>query len=142
MEGDTIRSSGGHTLIDLWIDGAMREIVITREAIAAAAGADRAAAMGDEDRCDFIRTRMALVLSAARTAVAGGGRDLHRVMLKAACLVDPSLGADGERRRAERRGNERRRASATAPARSGGERRRAERRRNERRGTNSLDAPV
>lgn len=142
MEGDTIRGSGGNTLIDLWIDGAMRQIVITREAVAAAAGAERAAAMSEGERCDFIRTRMALVQAAARGAVAEGGRDLGRITLKAACLVDPSLGPGGERRRADRRVAGGRDKTAPGPVATDGERRRAERRRGERRGTTPFDPPV
>lgn len=142
MEGDTIRTSGTSTLVDLWVEGAMREIVITGEAIAAAAGAERSAAMDEQQRCEFVRARLGLVQMAARTAIEEAGGHVSRVTLKAACLVDPSLGSGGERRRSERRGNERRKPAGAAASPKSGERRRSDRRRGDRRGTHPANAPV
>ncbi|MEO6432677.1 MAG: hypothetical protein ABIO29_01700 [Sphingomicrobium sp.] len=142
MEGDNIRTGGGNTLVDLWVEGGVRELAISNEAVAAAVGAPRAAAMSDDERCEFVRTRLALVQSAARTALAEGDRDLVRITLKAACLVDPSLGSGGERRSDERRSDERRTGTAPGTKPSTGDRRRADRRRGERRGTTEADPPV
>lgn len=143
MEGDTIRTSGTATLIDLWVEGQMRELVVTREAIAAAVGAERAAAMSEAERCEFVRTRLSLIQDAARTAAREGGEGLTRITLAAACLVDPSLGSGGERRRSARRATDRRKAAASAKDLPFGERRRTDRRRGgDRRGTLSPDAPA
>ena len=143
MEGDTIRTSGTATLIDLWVEGRMRQLVVTREAIAAALGTERAAAMSEAERCEFVRTRLPLIQDAARTAAREGGEGLTRIALAAACLVDPSLGAGGERRRSARRSGDRRKEIAPGKEPPFGERRRADRRRGgDRRGTLSSDAPA
>lgn len=142
MEGDKIRTSGTSTLVDIWVEGRMREILITFEALAAAAGAERAAAMSEDQRCEFVRSRLGAVQGAARTAIAEGGGEQGRITLKAACLVDPSLGSGGERRRADRRNADRRDLASLAGKLPAGERRRRDRRRGDRRGTLTTETPA
>lgn len=143
MEGDTIRTSGTATLIDLWVEGKMRQLVVTREAIAAAVGAERAATMSEAERCEFVRTRLPLIQEAARTAAREGGEGLTRITLAAACLVEPSLGSGGERRSSARRSGDRRKAASSGRRLPFGDRRRTDRRRGaDRRGTLSPDAPA
>ena len=68
METDSIRTSGENTLVDIWIDGKMRSISVSGEAIAAflRLTPDRATALGDEDRREFVRTHLDLVVNMAR----------------------------------------------------------------------------
>ena len=61
MENDSIRSSGTDTLIDLWIDGKIRSICVTQEAIGAFLGFENATGMSDRDRCEFVRAHLPLV---------------------------------------------------------------------------------
>ena len=41
MENDSIRSVGSDTLVDIWIDGKMRSLSVSLEAIGAFLGFDR-----------------------------------------------------------------------------------------------------
>lgn len=141
MEGDTIRTSGSDTLIDLWVEGRVRQIVVTREAIAATLGADMASNMDEAQRENFVRQRMKLVQAAARTAVAERPA-LERIVIRAAALVDPYLGGGGERRRSDRRIGDRRRIQGPISSLPAGERRRDARRKKQRRDTNVPDAPA
>ena len=68
MESDSIRASGSDTLVDIWIDGKLRAISISQEAIGAFLGFDRVEGMSDDDRCEFVRTHLPLVISAAKTS--------------------------------------------------------------------------
>jgi hypothetical protein len=67
MENDSIRASGNNTLVDIWIDGKLRGISIAREAIEAYVGFDRADGMTENDRCEFVRTHLPLVVKTAAT---------------------------------------------------------------------------
>ena len=68
MENDSIRASGGDTLVDVWIEGKLRGISVSRGAIETFLGVtpDQAARMSEEDRCEFVRTHLAIVLTAAK----------------------------------------------------------------------------
>ena len=133
MEGDSIRASGTDTLVDIWIDGSMRGIVIAQEAIGAFLGFDRVAEMSDEDRCEFVRRNLPLVVSAAKTMLADLGPAVQSIPINSGDLPRPD-GSPGERRNTERRKTERR---VTDRGRPGGmpERRRGERRKGARRRT-------
>ena len=65
MENDSIRASGANTLVDVWIDGKLRGISVSRGAIEAFLGLshDKAAAMSDDERCDFVRKHWQLTSS-------------------------------------------------------------------------------
>ena len=66
MENDTIRTSGGKTFVDVWIEGKVRGICVSRGTVEAYLGlSSERGAMSDEERCDFVRTNMALVMKAA-----------------------------------------------------------------------------
>jgi hypothetical protein len=129
MENDSIRASGNHTLVDIWINGKLRAISVSREAIDAYVGFDKATAMSDEDRCEFIRTHLPLVVSAAKARLhdASPGAD--------SVLIDNGhLGSrGGDRRKAERRKADRRKTNRPKEALPQGERRHASRRKNQRR---------
>ena len=48
MENDSIRASGNNTLVDIWINGKLRSICITHEAIGAFVGFDTAAEFSED----------------------------------------------------------------------------------------------
>ena len=45
MENDSIRPSGTNTLVDIWIDGKLRGVCVSQQAIGAYQGFDQAAGM-------------------------------------------------------------------------------------------------
>lgn len=127
MENDTIRGSGANTLVDVWIDGKMRGICVSRGAIEAYLGlsAERSAAMTEEERCEFVRTHLAPIMKVASNKLRdlGGGAD--SVVIEAGQL------GGGERRKVERRKTDRRKAESKVAG--PGDRRRGDRRKGERR---------
>jgi len=131
MENDSIRSSGTDTLIELWIDGKLRAISISQEAIGAFVGFTEMTAMADKERCEFVRTNLPLVIAAAKTRLKDDP-DADTVTLDAGQLPRPD-GRQGERRKGDRRMGERRKTARepdpTRPDRRRGDRRAGERRR-------------
>jgi hypothetical protein len=67
MESDSVRAMGDSVLVDLWIQGKFRAITVSRQAIEAylQLGPGDAAAMGENDRREFVRTHLSLVVGAA-----------------------------------------------------------------------------
>ena len=131
MENDTIRSSGGNTLIDIWVKGKLRPICVTRAAIETFLGPDAPQAMSDEARCEFVRTHLPQVVAAAKDRLKDGEPEADTVIIDAGLL-----GGAGERRTPDRRTGERRKGIKLPPDKlRHGERRRGERRTSERRRT-------
>jgi hypothetical protein len=67
MESDSVRTVGDKVLVDLWIEGKFRAISVSRQAIEAylqLAPGD-ATALSENDRREFVRTHLSLVVSAA-----------------------------------------------------------------------------
>ena len=131
MENDTIRSSGGNTLVDVWIEGKMRAICVSRGAIEMHLGltADQAAAMSETDRSEFVRTNLSLIMKAAKKRLNETSPVAPAIFIDTGQL--PVRG--GDRRRSERRKTERRKADRPAGVPPGGDRRRGQRRKAERR---------
>jgi hypothetical protein len=129
MENDSIRASGTDTLVDIWIDGKIRAICITREAIGAYLDFDQMARMDDDERCVFIKNNLSLVVSAAKARLQTDPT-AETVVLDASHLPRPD-GKATDRRKTERRKTERRKVNR--PLGSQPDRRRANRRRGERR---------
>ena len=132
MENDSIRASGTNTLIDLWINGKLRGICVSEEAIGAFVGFAQSASMSDKDRCDFVRKNLPLVMAAAKAKLATDP-SADALVIDAGQLPRPD-GRAGDRRKEDRRKAERRegeRAEAKLPHsdRRRGDRRTAERRR-------------
>src|SRR3954447_16294463 len=71
MENDSVRTSGDLTLVEMWIDGKLREISISRQAIEVflQLPPDRTAAISDEDRREFVRTHLALISATAKDSL-------------------------------------------------------------------------
>lgn len=126
MESDSLRSRGDSTLAEMWIDGKVRAVTITREAIEAflRVPADRAAAMSDEDRREFVRSHLTLVASAAKAQLRAVDPSADVVTLGAGALSGEEE-VQGERRQGDRRKGERRKLNLGPPP--SGERRRGPR---------------
>ena len=139
MENDTIRSSGSSTLVDIWIDGKLRAISVARGAIddflALAPG--RAAVMTEDQRCEFVRKNLALVVRAAKGRLKDNP-DADTIFIDTGQLPGAGRGRGADRRSAERRKGERRKPEPLGERQPGdrrrGERRHGDRRRGDRRG--------
>ena len=131
MESDSIRASGTDTLVDIWINGKLRAICVSRDAIDSHIGFDRAAAMSEDDRCEFVRKNLPLVVTAVKRKLRDTDPGADTVTIEGSQLGAVDDGAD--RRKRERRATERRKVSKPKEALPNGERRRTDRRKTERR---------
>jgi hypothetical protein len=134
MENDSIRASGGDTLVDVWIEGKLRGISVSRGAIETFLGLTpgQAARMSDEDRCEFVRAHLAIVLTAAKMQLREMNPAAETVSINTGQLGGVGRGSVEDRRKTERRKTERRNATGSGPPRVG-DRRRSARRTRERR---------
>ncbi len=126
MDNDAVRTSADRTLVDMWIDGKSRTVSVTRTAIEThlRLAPERAAAMSDEDRREFVRGNLKLVQSAATDFVRAGNPDALRVDIERLSGNAPPPPSD--RRQGDRRkGGDRRKAKLGPPP--SGERRRGSR---------------
>jgi len=124
MESDSVRTIGDSTLVDMWLDGKVRSISVSRAAVAAFQGLspDQAAALSDEARREFVRTHLTLVAEAATSRLKDSDASAETVEIDAGQAHKQGQGPTGERRRGDRRKGDRRRADRGAPA---GDRRRS-----------------
>jgi hypothetical protein len=115
MENDSIRSSGGITLVELWI-GELREVRVTREAIESflQLPPDKAAVMSDQDRREFVRTSLPLLMAAANRLLALRG-DTGAIMIEAGQLSGHASGRSADRRQGDRRKGDRRKLDLGPP---------------------------
>ncbi|HEX6604097.1 MAG TPA: hypothetical protein VF027_04375 [Sphingomicrobium sp.] len=129
MENDSIRASGSDTLVDIWINGKLRAISVSHEAIGAYVGFESAGAMSDDDRCEFVRTHLPLVIAAAKSRLRDTDPTANAVVIDAGDLPRPG-GRGGDRRSGERRKGERRKSERpiSHPDRRRGDRRKGQRR--------------
>src|SRR4029078_11684007 len=119
MENDWIGASGTDTLVDIWIDGKMRSICISLEAIGAYLDFDRVAQMSDDERCEVIKNNLAVVRKAPKARLREGAPTILSIALDAGHLPRPD-GKATDRRRSDRRKGDRRkvaRALGTQPER-------------------------
>jgi hypothetical protein len=136
VENDSVRTSGNYTLLDMWIDGKIRAISLSREAIETflQLPPGQAAAMSDDDRREFVRTHLSLVVRAATNRLHETDPDADAVMIDAG-QRGAQAGAEaggqvsgrggersGERRQGDRRKGDRRKVNLGPPP--SGERRR------------------
>jgi len=129
MENDSIRASGSDTLVDIWIDGKLRAISISREAIDAFLGFDRTGAMTDDERCEFVRTHLPQVVTAVKAKLQDGNPGADTIAIEGGQLG----GRGADRRKGDRRTGDRRKVTKAKEALPKGERRRGDRRKTERR---------
>lgn len=125
MENDSVRSSGATTLVDMWIDGKLRAISVSRDAIHGFLHLtpDRADAMTDDDRREFVRTHLGLVVKAATSRLRNTDAAADAVSIEAGELGGhaprPVTGRDGERRNGDRRKGDRRKMNLGPPPTTG-----------------------
>lgn len=130
MENDSIRPSGTDTLVEIWIEGKLRAVCVSQEAIGAYLGFEAAANMSDRDRCEFVRSHLPLVVKSAKERLRATGITADNVVIAVDDLPRDD-GRKGNRRRTERRKTERRKADVprgNLPERRRGDRRQGERR--------------
>jgi len=130
MENDSIRASGTDMLVDIWIEGKMRSICISQEALGAYLEFDRVAQMSDDERCEVVRTNLTTVLTAAKQRLRDGDPTAQTILIDAGHLPRPD-GKSTDRRMSDRRKTDRRKISR--PLGTSPERRRTDRRTGERR---------
>ena len=128
MENDSIRASGTDMLVDIWIEGKMRSICISQEALGAYLDFDRVARMSDDERCEVVRTNLSAVLTAAKQRLREGDPTAQTIVIDAGHLPRPD-GKATDRRKSDRRKTDRRKVSRPHQP----ERRRTDRRTGERR---------
>ena len=131
MDNDAVRTSADRTLVDMWIEGKFRTVSITRAAIEAhlRLTPDRAAAMSDEDRREFVRANLKLLASAASEIVRSTDPDARTVEIDIGRIGAEAPRPSGDRRQGSdrRKGGDRRKVDLGPPP--AGERRRGEERR-------------
>jgi hypothetical protein len=132
MENDSIRASGTNTVVDIWIDGKLRAICVSREAISAFLGFEQAAEMSDDHRCEFVRTHLPLVVTAAKARLHDTNPGAATVIIDVGQLPR-SDGRAGDRRKDERRKEERRKTDRPKEDPPHQDRRRGDRRSGQRR---------
>jgi len=127
MENDSVRTSGDATLVDMWIEGKLRAISLSRGAIEThlRLPADRAAALTEDDRREFVRTNLGLVVAAAKERLRTTDPAADVIEIEAGQLggrggAQPAR--EGERRGGDRRKGDRRKVNVGPPP--TGERRR------------------
>jgi hypothetical protein len=133
MESDSIRASAGNTLVDMWVNGKVRAVCVTREAIETYVGFDRAPTMSEDDRCEFVRAHLPLVVNAAKARLAESDPATDSITIGAGQLGTPPSGRVADRRKGERRNGDRRKADRAKEELPQGERRRSDRRKRDRR---------
>jgi hypothetical protein len=114
MESDSVRTMGDRTIVDLWIDGKFRAITVPRQAIESylRLPPDRGTILTEDDRREFVRTHLSLVVQAAseRLRLDPGAE---------AVTIDAFQGrsppATAERRQTDRRKGDRRQRNAGPP---------------------------
>lgn len=124
METDSIRTSGENTVVDIWIDGKMRSVSVSGDAIAAflRLTPDKAATLGDEERREFVRMHLDLVVSTARDRLRDMDTGASAIVIDAGPGRGQAGSQAGDRRGADRRKGDRRKGNLGPPA--SGERRR------------------
>ena len=129
MDNDAVRTSADRTLVDMWIDGKSRTVSISRAAIEShlRLTPDRAAAMTDEDRREFVRGNLKLLATAASELVRQGDGNATTVDIDIGQFTGAAPAPQAaDRRQGDRRsGGDRRKIDLGPPP--SGERRRGAR---------------
>ena len=120
MESDSVRTMGDTTLVDLWIEGKFRAISVSRQAIESflRLSPDRAAALSEDDRREFVRTHLGIVVKAAAARLRAEP-DADSIVIDAGQLsgeTAPRASSNGERRQGgDRRKGDRRKQNLGPP---------------------------
>jgi ABC-type phosphonate transport system ATPase subunit len=127
MENDTVRSMGESTLVDVWINGKMRSVCVSRGAIESflQLPPQAAAEMSEDDRREFVRTHLGIVVATAKDRLAGSNAGNESILIDSGQLGRKTEGGFIERRRGggDRRKGDRRKGGSGPVDRRGGDRR-------------------
>jgi hypothetical protein len=118
MESDSVRSTGEFTVVDMWVDGKLRCVSVTRDAIEGflRLSPERAAALTDEDRRDFVRTHLGEIVAAAKSQLQSMDPTADNIVIGTVQNSAPSAEASGDRRRGgDRRKGDRRKSTRLVP---------------------------
>jgi hypothetical protein len=101
---------GEFTLVDVWIDGKLRSIGVSRDAIAAFLHlpADRAAGISDDDCREFVRNRLSFVVAAAKDRLRSSDPAADTVTITADQAGNFGKPGFVDRRKGDRRKDDRR----------------------------------
>jgi len=115
MESDSVRSSGEFTVVDMWVEGKLRCISVSREAIEGflRLSPDRAAAFTDEDRREFVRMNLSQVVAAAKAQLQSIDPTADNIVIGSVAGGAAPAERTGDRRRGggDRRKGERRKVN-------------------------------
>jgi hypothetical protein len=112
MENDTVRSMGDSTLVDVWINGKMRSVCVSRGAIEGflQLPAGVSAKMSEDERREFVRTHLAIVVAAAKDRLSATSANAESILIDSGQLGSGTKDrnfverrAGGERRKGDRR---------------------------------------
>ena len=109
MENDTVRTLGGNTLVDIWIEGKSRAITISGQAIEAHSGT----ALSEGERREFVRTNLSLIVRAA-AEILRSNPAADTILIEAGQLGGRAP-ADRRRTGGDRRKGDRRQRNAGPP---------------------------
>ena len=127
MENDTVRSMGESTLVDVWINGKMRSVCVSRGAIEnfLKLTPDASSRMSEGDRREFVRTHLSTVVAAAKERLSATSANAESVLIDTGQL-GPGNNENGLVDR--RRGGDRRKGDRRQSTRAKGDRRGTDRR--------------
>ena len=114
MESDSVRSTGEFTVVDMWVEGKLRCISVSRDAIDGfqRLSPERAAALTDEDRREFVRTHLGQIVAAAKTQLQSMDPTADSIVIGNVQAGGSAPEAGGDRRRgSERRKGDRRKVN-------------------------------
>src|SRR5690349_2749140 len=114
MESDSVRSAGEFTVVDMWVEGKLRCISVSRDAIEGflRLAPDRAAALTDEERREFVRTHLGQIVAAAKTQLESIDPASDSIVIGAVQGTGSASEAGGDRRRgSDRRKGDRRKVN-------------------------------
>jgi hypothetical protein len=114
MESDSVRSTGEFTDVDMWVEGKLRCVSLTRDAIDGflRLSPERAAALTDEDRREFVRTHLGQIVAAAKFQLQSVDPTADNIVIGSVQSSAPSAEVSGDRRRGgDRRKGDRRKST-------------------------------
>lgn len=119
MENDSVRTTGETTVVDMWIDGKLRSVAVTRGAIEAflQLPSSEAGRLSEDERSEFVRTHLTLVHMAAveRLRHSDAAGDVIRIEAGQLGTGRVTSSANADRRTGDRRKGERRKANLGPP---------------------------
>ena len=116
MENDSVRTTGDSTLVDMWIDGKLRSVAVTRGAIEAFLRVPSDRRLGEDERSEFVRTHLTVVHKAAVDCLRNSNAATDAIRIEAGQLGTGRVtSSNADRRTGDRRKGERRKANLGPP---------------------------